>query len=155
MSDFVDMLVDMLPLHSELQKTGNQVRQVLDNSVGEYMDAETDIFDQLFLTSASGSWLDVHGRDYGVFRRDGETDESYRERIVFEKLEYLTARNLQEIYGLTLYCYVASFDPSDNDLTSDNPYACKEYMCYAEDDLQAVLERKFILGTGLTFLEED
>ena len=35
-----------------------------------------------------------------------EDDESYRERIVFEKLEYLTVGNLLSVYGLELFAFV-------------------------------------------------
>ena len=152
MSAFVDMLVDMLPVHSELQKKDNQLRSVLDKSIGAYMEQDEDLFSQLFVTSATGGWLDAHGRDYGVSRRLDEDDEDYRERIIFEKLEYLTAGNLQEIYGLSLYCYVSSFDATDNDLTSDNPYLCSKYMSIADSDLQGILDKKFILGDSVTWL---
>ena len=148
----MDMLIEMLPLHSQLQKPDNPLRTVLDKSVGEYMDNISDIEDELFLTSATGGWLDAHGRDYGVSRRIDEDDESYRERIIFEKLEYLTAHNLQEIYGLSLYCYVSGFDATDNDLTSDNPYLCSKYMSIADTDLQGTLDKKFILDGGITWL---
>ena len=103
MSAFIDMLVEMLPIASRLQKKDNAFRNVLNKSVGAYMDKEEDLFSQLFVTSATGGWLNAHGEDYGVIRKIDESDDDYRERIIFEKLEYLTAHNLQAIYGLTLY----------------------------------------------------
>ena len=152
MSDFINVLIDMLPLHSALQDKSNELRKVLDYTLGEYMDNLADIGDMLFLDSATGGWLDAHGRDYGVSRRLDETDEDYRERIIFEKLEYLTAHNLQEIYGLPLFAYVSSFDATDNDLTSDNPYIADSYMSIADNDLQNTLNKKFILDGGITWL---
>ena len=83
----------MLSLGSALQRDDNELRKVLDRSVGEYMDAVELPLDELFLTSASGGWLDAHGRDYGVTRRPDESDDDFRERIVFEKLEFLTVGN--------------------------------------------------------------
>ena len=154
MSDFVDMLVEMLPLHSELQKEDNQGRIVLDRTIGEYMDREDDLFDQLFLSTASGGWLDAHGKDYGVTRRLGEDDDSYRERIVFEKLEYLTVSNLQNIYNLTLYAFVSLYDPTSNQLTSDNPYSSKRYMSFADESTQRILDDKFVLDNGILWLDE-
>ena len=77
MSEFMDMLVGMLPIHSEMQKKDNQLRKVLDRSIGEYMDTFEQPYDQLFLDTATGGWLDAHGRDYGVPRRLSEDDESY------------------------------------------------------------------------------
>ena len=152
MSAFVDMLVDMLPLSSELQKPDNPFRVVLDRTVGALMEEDANLFEQLFLQTATGGWLDAHGRDYGVSRRLDESDESYRERIVFEKLEWLTASNLMNIYGLDLYAYVEDYNPKSNTLTSDNPYSSSRYMVYADSDLQATLNRKFILDNGVDFL---
>lgn len=152
MTNFIDMLAELLPGHSEFQKKDNPLRKVLDRTIGEYMDNQENVSDQLFLTSATGGWLDAHGKDYGVPRRLDEDDESYRERIIFEKLEHLTAGNLQEIYGLVLYAFVANFSPYDNTLTSDNPYARNKYMAYADEDLKMILDNKFILDSGITWL---
>ena len=152
MSDFVDMLVEMLPLHSVLQKEDNQGRIVLDRTIGEYMDREDDLFDQLFLSTASGGWLDAHGRDYGVSRRLDEDDESYRSRIIFEKLEYLNARNLLDIFGLPLFTHINGYTLGSNQLTSDNPYISSKYMSYADDDLKKILNSKFVIGGGIVWL---
>ncbi len=154
MSVFMDMMVEMLPQHSDLQDEDNQLRTVLDKSVGEFMDSVSteSVFDGLFLQSASGGWLDAHGVDFGVVRRDGESDESYRERIIFEKLEYLTVDNLLSIYGLTLYVFVDDFDASENCLTSDNPYISSRYMSVASDELKEILNKKFVLDGEIEWL---
>ena len=154
MSTFMDMMVEMLPQHSALQDVDNPLRVVLDRSVGEFMDAVDSeaVFDGLFLQSASGGWLDAHGVDFGVVRRDGESDESYRERIIFEKLEYLTVHNLLNIYGLTLYVFVDDFDASENCLTSDNPYISSRYMSVASDELKNILDNKFVLDGEIEWL---
>ena len=155
MSDFVPMLVDMLPRHSSLQSVDNPLRVVLDRSLGEFMDTVDSevVFDGLFLQSASGGWLDAHGRDYGVARRLGESDEDYRSRIVFEKLEYLTVRNLQEIYGVELFVLADTFNPSLNMLTSDNTYISSEYIGVADNDTQAIINGKFIIGDGVIWFD--
>lgn len=156
MSDFADAIFDLLPLHSELNKSGNSLRKIIDRTVGEWVDNSQycglEFRRQLFLNTASGAWLDLHGQDYGVYRRPDEGDEAYRERIVFEKLEHLTAENLGSIYGLTLYCYVEDFSAEDNDLTSDNPYIGDRFMSVADEDLQDILNAKFILGDSITWL---
>lgn len=154
MSVFMDMFCEMLPQHSALQDSDNQLRIVLDKSVGEFMDSVSTevVFDGLFLQTASGGWLDAHGVDFGVVRRDGESDESYRERIIFEKLEYLTVHNLLNIYGLTLYAFVDDFDASENCLTSDNPYISSRYMSVASDELKEILNKKFVLDGEIEWL---
>lgn len=155
MSDFINMFCDMLPINSEIQKKDNPLRKVLDSSMGEYMDNLEDINEQLFLTTATGGWLDAFGKDYGVSRKIDEDDDSFRERIIFEKLEYLTVHNLIEIYGLTLYAFVDDFDASENCLTSDNPYISSKYMSIASDELKEILNKKFVLDGEITWLESD
>ena len=157
MSDFISMFVEMLPQHSALQREDNPLRVVLDRTLGEYMDAVSTetVFDGLFLMSASGGWLDAHGADYGVVRRLDEDDESYRNRIVFEKLEYLTASNLTNIFGLVLYAFVSDFDAEENCLTSDNPYISDKYMSVADSELQSILDNKFLLDDEIIWLEVD
>ena len=152
MSTFVDMLVEMLPLHSAIQREGNPLRRVLDKSVGEWMDGFEQPYDELFLSTASGGWLDAHGRDYGVSRKLDEDDESYRERIVYEKLDHLTVGLLYTVYGLDLFVFVEDFDPLENTLTSDNPHISNKYMSIADEDLQAILNGKFVLEGEVTWI---
>ena len=152
MSTFVDMLCDMLPLHSAIQKSDNPLRRVLDKSVGEWMDGFEQPYDELFLSTASGGWLDAHGRDYGVPRKLDETDEDYRERIVYEKLDHLTVGLLYTVYGLDLFVFVEDFDPLENTLTSDNPHISNKYMSIADEDLQSILNGKFVLEGEVTWI---
>lgn len=155
MSDFVEALVDLLPEHNSLKDTSNDLRTVLDKSLGAWFDnydVQT-LYDNLFLNSSTGEYLDLHGRDYGVYRQSGESDDSYRERIIQEKNDRLTPEYLQSLYGLSLYVYVASFDATDNTLTSDNPYInSTNYMAVADTSIQNMLNSKFILDGGLTWL---
>lgn len=151
MTDFMDMFVEMLPMASNLQNKNNEVRKVLDYTIGEYMENISDIGDELFLTSATGGWLDAWGRDYGVIRRVDEDDDSFRERIIFEKLEYLTAHNLKSIYGVQLFSAFDGFDATENDLTSDNPYLTDWYMGVADSTVQGILDKKFILGGNIVW----
>lgn len=155
MSVFLDMLVELLGLGSALQREDNELRKVLDRSVGEYMDAVELPLDELFLSSASGGWLDAHGRDYGVARRPDESDDDFRERIVFEKLEFLTVGNLMTVYGLDLFAFVSLYNPLVNQLTSDNPYISDRYMSIADDTTKEILDKKFILDNGVLWLDED
>lgn len=153
MSVFMDLLCEMLPLRSNLQNENNPLRVVLDKSVCEWMDNHSHPFDELFLTTAEGGWLDAHGKDYGVVRRLDETDEDYRKRIIYEKLDELTPQMLKEMYNVGLYSYVSSFSVSDNDLTSDNPYLNQNgYMGSVDSDTQSILNGKFILDKGVEWI---
>lgn len=156
MSDFMEALVDLLPSHNSLKNPNNELRRVLDGTVGAWFDNYDiqSVYDNLFLTTASGGYLDLHGADYGVYRRVDESDEDYRNRIVQEKLEYLTPEYLETIFGLTLYAYVSMFDARENCLTSDNPYLSNQYMSIASNDVQGILNKKFILDNSILWLND-
>lgn len=157
MSDFFDNLVDLLPEHSALKKPDNQLRQVLDYSVGEWFDNRMDVNDfksNLFLQTATGKWLDLFGLDYGIPRMEDESDDDYRQRIIYEKLDNLTTDTLINEYGLKLYCFVSQFNAGENSLTSNNPYLSNKYIGIADKSLQGILNNKFILDTSLLFLTD-
>ena len=146
MSDFIDMLVDMLPVHSELQKSDNQLRVVLDKTVGAYMDEHTgsELFDELFLTSASGGWLDAHGRDYGVPRRLGESDDDYRTRLMIGPLEEFTINTVYELYDLQLMTKPTSSDNLNLTLLSDNHFLNNKYYVDCSDEVWDEIDKKFL-----------
>ena len=154
MSLSAEVFLDLLSENSGLKNENNPVRKVIMNTVGEWLDNHTveDLFDNVFITTAKGGYLDLFGLDFDVPRKLGESDEDYRERIFFEKLEYLTAGNLIKFYDLTLYAFVSNYNISNNQLTSDNPYISSEYMSIASEDLQRILNDKFVLDGGITWL---
>ena len=153
MSVSMDMIVEMLPLSSALQHPDNELRKVLDRTVGEWLDNFSQPFEQLFLMSATGGWLDAWGKDYGVPRRLDEDDESYRQRIVYEKLDHLTPSLLSDVYNVRLFSYRNDFDVTDNTLVSDNPYIDNGgYLGLADQDTMDILDKKFILDSGVTWI---
>ena len=153
MSVSMDMIVEMLPLSSKLQRADNPLRIVLDRTVGEWLDNFSQPYEQLFLMSATGGWLDAHGRDYGVPRRLDEDDDSYRQRIVYEKLDHLTPSLLADVYNVRLFSYRNDFDVTDNTLVSDNPYIDNGgYLGLADQDTMDILDKKFILDSGVTWI---
>ena len=155
LSFFGEEIIDRLHEKSALRNKSNPVRKIIDNGVGGWFDRfdDEDFYNMFFLDSTTDGYLDCWGKEFNVPRKLNESDDSYRQRIILESLGHLTVPYLQEVYGLTLYCYVADFDPTDNDLTSDNPLACNNYMCIASDEIQSILNRKFIIDTGLTFID--
>ena len=153
MSDSIEMFLELLPINSELQKKDNPLRKVLDKTVGEWLDNFNQPFEQLFLTTATGGWLDAHGKDYGVARRIDESDESYRQRIVYEKLDNLTARLLSDVYNVDLYAFVEDYNPKENTLTSDNPYINHlGYVGDAEQETKEILNKKFVIDNGVDWI---
>lgn len=157
MSVSMDMIVEMLPLSSKLQQEDNPLRIVLDRTVGEWLDNFSQPYEQLFLMSATGGWLDAHGRDYGVPRRIGEDDESYRQRIVYEKLDHLTPSLLGDVYGVRLFSYRGDFDVKDNTLVSDNPHIVmnESFLGLSDEDTIRILDNKFVLDSIVTWINTD
>ena len=155
MSDFGEALFELLPIKSALNNPLNKGRKVIDNSVGEWFD-HYDIFEfynQLFLDSATGKYLDLFGKDYGTFRRLNESDEDYLQRIISEKSDSLTPSTLKSIFGLDLYSYVPDFSPELNHLTSDNSFINQNgYIAEADEDLKKLINSKFIIGEEITWL---
>ncbi|WP_458454421.1 hypothetical protein [Methanobrevibacter sp.] len=157
MSDFIDALINMLSVNSELQKPNNQLRQVLDNSVGAYFDDHNtdDFADNLFLNTANGKYLDLHGRDYNIPRKIDESDEDYRLRIIQEKTDKLTLKYLAEVFDLTVYNYVTKFNIDENTLTSDNPYISKYKMAIDKNNISTLLKNKFIMDNVLVWVYDN
>lgn len=56
----------------------------IDNSISQVVDTMTDMEIQSVISSSTGEWLDTWGKRFGILRESGETDESYRERILGE-----------------------------------------------------------------------
>ena len=157
MSVSIDLLLDLLPVGSALQRPDNQLRIVLDRTVGEWLDNFSQPFEQLFLMSATGGWLDAWGRDYGVPRRLDEDDESYRQRIIYEKLDHLTPALLSDVYNVKLFTYRGDFNVSDNTLVSDNPHIVQNesFLGVSDEDTISILDKKFILDSVITWINDN
>lgn len=155
MSDYGEEIIGRLPPSSALHNPNNDARKVIDRTIGEWLDhySITDFFENMFLQSATGKWLDLHGNDYGVPRKLDESDDDYRERIVYETLGELTINFLVDVYNVELYTFVDNFDASDNTLVSDNQYISQNgFLIKASDDVRAILSKKFVLGSDVTWL---
>jgi hypothetical protein len=155
LSDFGEEIINRLPDTSSLHITTNPGRKVIDTTIGEWLTAfdDEDWFNQFFLDSATGPYLDVHGKDFNVKRKLDETDEDYRQRIIYETIGHLTINFLKEVYGVELYTYVPGFDATENTLISDNPYICSNgFLGVADSVTRNVLDKKFVVGSEVTWL---
>ena len=156
MSDYGEEILDRLPENSSLKLQNNPARKVIDNTVGEWLDnyADNDIFNNLFLTEATGGYIDVHGKEYGVYRKLNESDEDYKKRIIYQLIGHLTVDYLINIFDVKLYVDIPSYDPNTNKLTSDNYYINGEtgFMAEADEITKSVLNKKFVLGSGVRWL---
>lgn len=155
MSDFGEEIINRLPRHSSLHNKNHPMRKIIDGTIGEWLQnqEDTDWFSQFFLTEATGKYLDLHGQTFGLLRKLDESDEDYRARIIYESLGHLTSDFLINVYDVKLYSYIPDFNLEENTLVSDNHYISGQgYLADADDTVKNILNRKFVLGSEVTWL---
>ena len=155
MSDFGEEIINRLPRRSSLHNKKHPMRKIIDGTIGEWLQnqEETDWFSQFFLTEATGKYLDVHGKNYGLLRKIDESDEEYRQRIIYESLGHLTVDFLRDVYCVDLYSYVDDFNVNMNTLVSDNPHLSSQgYLADADATVKHILNKKFVIGSEVTWL---
>jgi len=151
---FGEGILDRLPEQSVLHDSSNDFRKVFIATLGALLD-DFDLDESkegVYLQNATGVYLDLHGKDLGVKRRFEETDEHYRNRLIYETLGYLTVDYLLNVYDLTLYTYVTGFDVAENTLVSDNPFIGDEFMCPYDEGVVSSLSSNFVLGNCLYWI---
>ena len=134
-----------------LQNPNNPSRVILDGTLGEYLEHYDNHLLDMFLVKADGSFLDAHGKDFGIFRRENESDESYRNRILLERSMLDSTVDFSKL-DVDLFVY---FDDvlNKNQLTSRNEYLKdnhdSDYVFIASGSDREYLETKFILSDVL------
>jgi hypothetical protein len=129
MSECIDTVTSLMPSSSSFD--GSDVQEVLDHTIGPYFDdlAERveEVIDAPFLTEATGEYLDIlHGKLYGISRKDGESDDDYRSRMIFQCKEGVRVPDLLEL-GCKVYDHVPHFNV-DTVLTSRNTMLNTQYI---------------------------
>ena len=97
--------------------------------------------------------MDLQGKQYGIGRKNNESDDEYRNRIILCAYEYATVKVLTEIYGVKFYANVDNFENNTNLLCSDNPYLTNELMGFISDEVYNILDEKFIKIPFRTIIE--
>ena len=144
MSFYGTGIIERLPVNSQLQSPDNPMHIIIQNTIGELLDNFEIDYNQFFLQDATGKYLDLHGKQYGLGRKSNESDEEYRNRIILCAYEYATVKVLTEIYGVEFYANVDNFENNTNLLCSDNPYLTNELMGFISDEVYNILDEKFI-----------
>lgn len=155
MTENGEQILDMIPETSQLSQPDNPMYKIIDYAVGGWLDnfEEKDLDSQFFLNTATGGYLDLHGEDYGIRRRLDESDDDYRQRIIYESMGHLTANFLLDVYNVQLYTFIDDFNADENTLTSDNPYIRTEgFLAVTDEKTRNILNKKFILDTNITWL---
>ena len=153
---FGEAIIDRLHPDCSLRDADNPMRSVLLGTVGAILD-DFDLYDSMeapYLQNATGVYLDLHGKDLGVRRKYQESDDDYRKRLFYEVLGVLSVAYLLNVYDLTLYSKVDDFTVDGLTLTSDNPYIRDTgFMSTASDEIQQILESKFVIGGGIEWIQ--
>ena len=148
MSLFGSAILERLSVNSPATDPSNPFYRVFDNSVGEWLDNfDVDQFhEDLFVNTATGKWLDLHGEQYDVHRHVDESDDDYRERVIQHTLGKLTPVLLGVEFGLGVYTDVDDFDIGGNVLVSDN-YFIKDngYIVFSDSDTRKLVEHSYIM----------
>ena len=142
-------VTDLLPVDSLIRDTPWE--EFLNNSIGYFLEVlEADVEalnDGLFIDSAEGRYLDLHGKDLGLPRKSGEGDDDYRNRLLVEPLDQFTLEAMYEVYDVQLLSY--NSNKSDLMLLSDNHLLSDEYFIDCSNELWEIIVRKFITGSTL------
>ena len=161
MSEYGEGIINRLHPKSPLRNPNNPMHTLIHNTVGAWLDNYSieKLYENSFLDTATGAWLDLFGNEYGVTRHLEESDTDYRKRIIYEAIGNLSVKYLVDIYDLTLYTYLPDFSIEDNSLTSDNPYMVLsfdmdnlKFMSVASDEIKAILDKKFLIDGGIEWL---
>lgn len=154
MSDYGEEIIERLNANSPLHDLNNPMRKIILNTIGEFLDRyeNEEFFEQIFIATAKEDYLDLHGVLYDVYRKPEESDDDFRQRIIYEMLGHLTINYLLDIYDVKLYNYARAFDIENNTLTSDNYYITNEFMS-PNTDMKGILMNKFILGEKFVWIE--
>ena len=139
-------ITDLLPVNSSIR--GTPWEDFINNTIGYFLgelEEEIELInDGCFIESATGRYLDLHGRDLNLPRHDGESDDDYRKRLLIEPLDKFNLQTLYEVYNIQLLTYKENKTPVI--LLSDNHHLANEYFIDVSDELWNIITNKFITG---------
>lgn len=153
---YIETIIDNLN-NPYLKINNNTGRMVLDGTIGEYLEEyDDDIFSYLFLNRATGKFLDIIGKEYGLIRKEEETDNAFRNRINIEKTFIESTVDFKKL-DIQLFTYNEYFIDELNDdestewhIVSSNTLIRnndRDYMFIgvADEETEEYVKNKFIL----------
>ncbi|MBR3140105.1 MAG: hypothetical protein IKF11_04475 [Methanobrevibacter sp.] len=156
-SDYGEGIINRLHPDSPLRQEGNPARTLIMKTIGAWLDNYdvTELYDNGFLETATGKWLDLYGKDLGVVRQLDESDEDYRTRLIYESVGNLSMDYLLNVFDLSLYSFREDFNVVDNTLVSDNCFLnTGGYIGVASEDVISLLDRKLLLDGSISWVTE-
>lgn len=128
----------------------NEGRKFLLGTIGAWLDNYDSHQKDMLLLLAQGEYLDAHGREYDVFRKEEEDDDTYRERILLKKhLRYSTDSYLDN--GVDLWVYINNLvEAEGSGLTSKNTYIDNHYLAHTTPEKKQHIQKTHLSGdTGV------
>lgn len=130
---YIESIIDNLN-NPYLKQTINEGRKVLDGTIGEYLEQyDTDMFSYIFLNRATGKYLDIIGEEYGLIRKEDETDNAFRNRINIEKT-FLESTNDFKKIDVQLFTYNQYFINELNNTSSKSWHMVSENTLIRNND---------------------
>lgn len=126
-----------------LQDDENPFIKIYDGCINEYLQNRNNHFLDVFLTMAEGDFLDIHGKMYGIFRKEDESDDDYRNRIILSRSILQRTTDFSKL-EIGFWVYKAGVTDKDT-LTSRNPYLKEKH----DDDYVFIVS-----GADISFLQK-
>lgn len=137
--------IDRLNPNSNLSNPNSDGYKLFDNTLVWYLRNidDEDELSNMFVALAEGVWLDLIGYIKGIFRFVGESDDDFRERIIFSDNFQLCKEDIEALNGIII-CYVRDLN---NQVSSKNVLLSDEYIIEIDDNLKSYIDRYINNGT--------
>lgn len=146
----VHRMLERVHVDSQLRNPNNYMHQFFVDTLGWWFE-ENDVISLIRKNSlryGESAYLDQLAWQYGLTRKESESDDELRIRIkekILEKFTTPTVRNS----GVTFFTHN---DFPHELLTSHNTYLKNKYLCYANDELENYWNDKYICWWDITWL---
>lgn len=142
---YIEGILERLNLQDHISEEGYCV---LDGTIGEWLEHHDKPFLNYFISTATGKYLDFIGKEHDLVRRENESDDSYRERILIEMRIVDSTTDIMGT-GVTLWIYDENVLNGDEYLTSKN-VSLKEnsshvFLGHADDLTREYIDGKFLV----------
>ena len=145
------VITDLFPVNSNIHDS--PFKEFINNTIGyllELVEEEVTLMnDGCFIDNAESHYLDLWGRDLDLPRKNGESDDDYRTRLMIAPLERFTIGTLYELYDLQLLTKPESSSDLDLTLLSDNHFLNRQYYVDCSDEVWDEINKKFISSNVL------
>lgn len=145
----IEEAMERVHIKSKLREHDNEVHNIFRETLG-WMFNKFDSIEMLrsfMLKNATGVYLDEYAYQFGLTRRDDESDESLRARILAYLKELFRVRDVKDS-GIELFTYVEN---PITQLTSKNTYLSHKYLAHGEEPIMDYWENRYITRGGIVW----